>query len=493
MTALFGQWDQLHQFNDVDSLRLHFAVPVNVWVAWTAQTGGFNNDIRLLAALPRTGVVSACGMATLADGSAFTPVMATQIGLVWRLARRVIAKVSGVPENEYQDIDPWAEQPSRSSTSNGPQTTPSPPAVKEKILKMSALIDQSDESELLPPSATQVNSWLQNYIAVMGSTPEEAEEPTPSQLAGLAKRVYTDDCAPYTDFGVFGPYERKLSKTLKCRVFTPLGDGSFLQRELPGPPTYQAWLASWRVLKTSCLMLNIASLASLETYGRFIERLVTQWPSCWGLIYSAEDSARAERFDKLRRHFTAEAAVGRQVPRDWDPLRPWTCIFGYITKDDAYWSEKVHVPASAWVAAGSRGTPIVATEAAVRAHVPGLQDSVDAHHEGDGRRKQSNRDKRLAKRKRLQSDLSELHNYRQGRGQNTPGGSSTKGGEKGSGKGKGKSKDQTGAPLCFSWASKTGPCADVAPGGDCLCAVKRVHKCRKCLSPAHQDDACTKA
>lgn len=52
---------------------------------------------------------------------------------------------------------------------------------------------------------------------------------------------------------------------------------------------YQGWLASWRVLKTACVMLDIASLASLEVYGKHIERLVTQWPSAWGLIYSAED------------------------------------------------------------------------------------------------------------------------------------------------------------------------------------------------------------
>ena len=93
---------------------------------------------------------------------------------------------------------------------------------------------------------------------------------------------------------------------------------------------------AWRVLKTALIMLNVASLASLEIYGKHInKRLVTQWPSAWGLVYSAEDSARAERMAKLRRHFTVEASLGRQVPRDWDPQSPWTC-FIQLTKDDAY-------------------------------------------------------------------------------------------------------------------------------------------------------------
>ena len=493
MTSLFGRWEDLINFQTIQDILLHFNVAVDTWVAWQAQVGDMGTDLRLLAALPKSGLIAACGSAQLADGSSFSPVMATQIGLVWRLARRIVSRAGGIPEAEFQDIDPWQEQPVRPAMGMTPSSSSSPPSVKEKVLKMSQLIDQGDDSELLPPTAVQVNTWLQNYIAVMGSTPEESEEPTPNQLAGLAKRVFGDDVAPYTDFAVFGPYERKLSKSLKCRVYVPLGDGSFLQKELPGPPTYQAWLASWRVMRTSCIMLNIASLASLECYGRHIERLVTQWPSCWGLIYSADDAARAERFDKLRRHFTAESAVGRQVPRDWDPTKPWSCIFNYITKDDAYWSEKVHIPASAWVASGSRGAPVVATEAAVKAHVPGLQDSHDAvGDDRSNRRRQSNRDKREAKKRRFQSDMSELRTFRQGKGsndRNDDGGKGPRGGTKG----KGKSKDQTGAPLCFSWASKTGPCASVAPGGDCLCAVKRVHKCRKCLSPAHQDDDCTKS
>ena len=81
------------------------------------------------------------------------------------------------------------------------------------------------------------------------------------------------------DFGVFGPYERKLTKVQKCRIFTPLGDGTYLQRDLPGPPIARVGFAAWRVLKTalSLLMLNVATL-SLEIYRKHIERLVTQWP-----------------------------------------------------------------------------------------------------------------------------------------------------------------------------------------------------------------------
>ena len=113
------------------------------------------------------------------------------------------------------------------------------------------------------------------------------------------------------------------------------------------------------------MMLNICSIAALEAYARQIEKLVTQWPKCWGLVYLADDAARAERLEKVRRRLTIESAQGRQVPRDWDPTRPWSCVFIVLAQDMEYWAEKVHHPAAAWSATGGRGSPVVASEAAV--------------------------------------------------------------------------------------------------------------------------------
>ena len=64
-------------------------------------------DVRLLAALPRLAIVAACSNALHGDGSAFVPVDATQVGLVWRMARRVMAYRAGVAEENFTDEDPW--------------------------------------------------------------------------------------------------------------------------------------------------------------------------------------------------------------------------------------------------------------------------------------------------------------------------------------------------------------------------------------------------
>ena len=72
-------------------------------------------------------------------------------------------------------------------------------------------------------------------------------------------------------------------------------------KELPGPQNLQQWLVSWRVFKAACICLNIVTLAALQLYEKVIEKLVIQWPRAWGLIAQADDEARAEKLEKIRR------------------------------------------------------------------------------------------------------------------------------------------------------------------------------------------------
>ena len=499
MAAIFGPWDQLRLYTSVDDVLDHFHVPAPLWQSFEAQVGSPGTDLRLLAALPRTAVVTGCGQAVTNNG-ALTPMEATSIGLVWRMARRILAATSGTNEAEFIDIDPWQE----TNGDNNPRVpalgtdatsgAPSGGGVKERVLKMASLIDVSDESELLPPKASMIDAWHQNYLVLMGSPPDDTEEPTASQLAALHKKIYIENRAPYTDFSVWTPFERRMSRVQKCRVYTPLGNGSYLQQDLPGPGSFSAWKTNWAVFRTAALMLNICSIASLEAYYRQIERLSTQWPSAWGLIYTADDTARAEKLDKIRRRITLEANRGRQVPLDWDEARPWSCVFHQLASDVTYWTERVHHPAAAWVAAGARGAPSVATEAAVLNMIPGgnkaLTHEKEIHQDTSSASKQTmtNRERRQNKKRKLQADKDELMRYRSSTASTSQGG---KGSSSTKGKGKGKSKDQSGQEICFSWASGKGPCSDVPPGGECKCPVKRIHKCRFCLSPTHRDEQCS--
>ena len=470
----------------INDLLGYLHVPDPVWNSFISIVGDPVNDVRLLAALPRFVLVQALGQAVLPDGTSISPIQAAQVGLVWRSAKMMShLRAGGVPE-EFIDIDPWEPDKTRSreeasASTVAPKTTAS---LKEKVLKMASVIDQTDESEFAPAEALLVQGWNQHYVNVMGAHPEEDEDATDEQLAGLFKRVREQDKSPYVDFGVWGPYGRKALKTQKHRTFVPLGDGSFLQKEMPGPVNLQQWMASWRVFKVAAISLNIVSLAALQLYEKNIEKLVITWPKCWGLIASADDKGRAEKLEKLRRRFLADESMGKNVPDDWDRSAPWTCCFRILALDEKFWSEEVRHPAAAWTASGEFSAPLAPADAIAQAHLPGGLSTIHAPREDrDERRRQANKDRRMSRKKRQQADREELQRLKSTR--SNPPSFETKG------KGKGKAKDNGGAEICFSWAKGIGGCADLPPGSECRGKVKRAHKCQHCLSPGHQNKDCT--
>ena len=193
--ALFPAWGELSSFSRVTQALEFFQVEDDVWQAFVHQVGEVREDLRLLAALSRPAVLAGCSAAVVPDGSPLNALQATQVGLVWRLARRVMAHLGGTRESEFVDVEVWLDNPPNSSETSTRTTlasgsTGTTNTVKEKVLKMSSLIDQADDSELLPPSNSELNKWHQNYVAIMGAQADESEEPSPNQLAALFKRVF---------------------------------------------------------------------------------------------------------------------------------------------------------------------------------------------------------------------------------------------------------------------------------------------------------------
>ena len=467
----------LNAVADLPGLITLMGVAAPVWEAFRAQVGDPGADVRLLASLPVWIVRSACSSATFQDGSNLVPIHAAQVGLLWRAARKHAWLKHGGAEADFVDCEVWVDTAALSTT---PSTTVAKSSIKENVQKMSALLDPTDESELLPAANEDLQKWIQRYVTLMGSYPEEEEEPSDGQLSALNRRTIVLGQAPYVDFSVWTPYARRALRTQKFRTYVPLGDGSFLMKELPGPQNLQQWMACWRVFKVAALALGILSMASLQLYEKLMEKLTLQYPSAWGLICLADDRARAERWEKIRRGLLADRAAGKTMPDDWNEDSPWTCCLVKLAKDDQYWSEQVRHPATAWIAAGGKGAPVAPAENIASSHHPGGQESLQPPKEDvkDERRKQANRDKRMARRKRVRDDRDELDKLR--------GNKSAPAGSKGSSKGK--SKDSSGAEICFSWAQGKGACADVPVGGECK--NKRSHRCQFCLSPGHRNDAC---
>ena len=112
-------WASRAQHESVDVLLDHFGVAESTSAAFEGQVGSSGSDLRLLAALPKVALITGFGNTITASGG-LSPMQANQVGLVWRLARRVMALYkSGISEEEFVDVGPWQEATAESSGDKG--------------------------------------------------------------------------------------------------------------------------------------------------------------------------------------------------------------------------------------------------------------------------------------------------------------------------------------------------------------------------------------
>ena len=447
-----------------------------VWNAFTARVGDPGNDLRLLASLPPSAVAAACEVATFPDTTPLSAIQAAHVGLVYRLTKRILYQKDGGNWDQWEDVDPWqAPSPGMNSMPASTTTVSSSSGTVERKLKLSTVVDQADDSEFTIVSDQLKAKWYQRYLDVMGGPPEEDCEPTLEQLSALHRKVFVLQDPPYTDFGVFGPYGRKLLRSSKFKTYVLTPEG-YTTKEIPGPANFAIWRSSYRVFKTAMIMMDIISVSNLMSYESTIERYSITYPQAWHLVVIAEDNARAEHAARLKTRLLASMASGGSPPAKWDPTRPWDYIFRILIEDEKYWREQLHTPALAWMAGDARGLPKSMSE---KMSLSYMKEGIDSTmHPKETTAGRSPTASRTGKKKKYQKD--EFHQQRQSSG----------GPYGGSGKSKGKGKGGKGPQLCYAWNDNTGLCAGLPPGSECKAQVKREHKCTKCKSPGHPAHEC---
>ena len=201
---------ELDGLQSVDDLLQLLVVPDPIWQVFVGQVGDPGRDVRVLAALPRTVVIQGCVQGTLPTGEMMTAIQATRVGLVWRMCRKIVHLWAGLPEGDFVDVDPWAndmEDKLKDQSTTGVTTEATP--VKERVLKMSSVVDQAGDSELLLASGGEIDKWANSYVAVMGAPPLEEEEPNEAQLSAMNRRASVLKQPPYADFGVWLLFARR--------------------------------------------------------------------------------------------------------------------------------------------------------------------------------------------------------------------------------------------------------------------------------------------
>ena len=217
----------------------------------------------------------------------------------------------------------------------------------EPKLKLSLVLDPALDSDLqrLPPF--EVRKLYDKYAAARGDEPAEDIEPTLEQISAVAQ-VTKADLAPYACFSLFGPHGRRMLQKLVSCAWAFLPNGTWQRRELPGPPNFEHWWASFRVLRVVYLLLDITDAETIDNYGELLRSFAnTYGETAWFVVYTADVRMRSEQFDRLRRRAEREHAdkVAQNVPSDFDPARPWKKVIRRALGDRNWWDENLHRPA----------------------------------------------------------------------------------------------------------------------------------------------------
>ena len=503
--ALFPSESEAKNLADTRALCQWVGIESEVWEAFQGKTGPLGDPIRNIALLPSRAVRAAVTDAQV-KGANLTFIQKAQVGLVWRIAKRLAAETwatcidyDPIESDGPTLIPAGAAGAATAGTAATPEGAPAFTSGAKRV-KFSQVIDQSDDSEITVAGDKLVQAWYDTWQAFAQGPPEAEEEPTVEQLSALWTRVTLLFKSPWVDFSVFTPFSKRLVKANKFRAFLFQPNGTFLAKEIPGPESFESWVHCWKVFRVACIMLGIVAESALHRYEKHIEKLVKYWPDCWGLIYIAEDKFRAEHLDRIRRRIEGEIARGLKEPPLWNKSLPWSASFLCgIGETEQFWDEHVRHPATAWLAGGRRGIAMSTEESrareSLRTSLPDINAPPALGQEGRGRGKGkgqfSKQDVHKEVRKAVRKFARQNPGSKGGQAnsfnsdgyyqRNTNSQNQQKGGKKGKKSGgKGHKYDRTAdnKPLCFAWNTNgcvQGPCVN-----------GRVHACTNCRSEHHR-------
>ena len=161
----------------------------------------------------------------------------------------------------------------------GPQ--PAGAVAGGRKLKLSAVIEQSLDAEVVSMTQSEIQTLFERYCQTYGDPPSTEAEPTGDQISGL-KQLVSSGSTPYVDFAVFGPHGLRILRRLTFQASYLNSSGEWTKRELPGPPDFEAWFAIFRCMRTAFLLLETCTAERLDSYCEHVRALHSRFGrECW--------------------------------------------------------------------------------------------------------------------------------------------------------------------------------------------------------------------
>ena len=266
----------------------------------------------------------------------------------------------------------------------GDATAPSASMSTKAKLKLSQILDQGSdqETEMLPLDTLQ--KMRRNFVMLEGDNPLEQEEVTDAQLSCLYAKLQSQQ-TPFVDMGVFGPYGDRIARAMKF-VSQQWKDGQWKAVELPGASNLETWEQSWRIFRTACLMLGVATSAVLDRYAAEFRQRVNDHPGVWHLAAQADIRCRSEFWpQELRR----QQAFHESQPQlsAYVPEMPWNSVIKASANNREYWNREFEKPALMYSMQGAKATPAKPTPPGMIAVSPDAPNPTAASSAGGDKKR----------------------------------------------------------------------------------------------------------
>ena len=353
---------ELAGLDSIDAIRVWSGLPAETWQAFSTAMGTVTST-RLLAATPADIFRSTLRLVRIptrgGEPRELGSVECIQLALMWRVSRQAY---------QLPDVDILAPGSLIPTPAGAAGSVTTPVASPAKKLKISNFADQLDDTEIEMITKDQLDEAYAQFREVTGADPQPEADPSAEQIAVMRVKIVENGEPPYGDFSVLTPYGRRVQKAMKAKHWLLQQDGTWKAQEVPGPPTFAAWCACWRVFRTVLLMLchkaavpggprlPVATVACLEEYFDKVKELNDEYPEAWHLLMLAEDRCRGEHFDRLRRVLSRALLEGRlPMGLRFTENQPWVGVFTQAARDAEYWQKHVVRPAQNFLARGGSG------------------------------------------------------------------------------------------------------------------------------------------
>ena len=223
-------------------------------------------------------------------------------------------------------------------------------------IKLSQVIDQGSDMEIEQLDAAMLLRFRKAYSISEGDNPLEREEVTDAQISALHAKV-EQGLAPFVDMGVWGAFGERLARQMK---FTSqvLKDGQWKAVELPGASSLLSWEDSWRIFRTTAIMIGLASTAVLDRYASEFKQRCQEYPDCWHLAAQADIRCRSEWWMQEKRR-QEDFHDAHPTMSAFNVAQPWNSVIKASAGAQDFWHKEFEKPAMLYKVNGPKAMPAI--------------------------------------------------------------------------------------------------------------------------------------